>query len=117
MAEKPYTLTKLSTGWLVYWDNMTENDTGEPISIPPQMKDKTFMALGTFGGGSIGILGTLDPDQATTSNFEALDDHTGTVIAPTADDVLAVAQNCLRYAPGTPTGTSVDINVWLLCQA
>lgn len=117
MAEKSVTVTKLTGGVLYYWDNLTENDTGELVSAPPGMKDKTLMVLGSFGSGTVGLLGTLDPDETSAANMEALNDHTGTVIAMTADDVLAVAENCLQYAPSTPTGTSVDVNVWLLCQS
>lgn len=109
---------KPATGTMVVlWETVTENDTCTPITMPPGMKDKTFMAIGTFGGGSVGILGTINPSETTIANFEALDDHGGTVIAPTGDDILVVAQNCFRYAPSTPTGTSVDVDVYLMAQA
>lgn len=118
MAVISYSVSTPASGVIVVkWETVTENDTCQPYLMPPGYKDKTFMATGTWGGGSIGLRGSINPDETTVANFEPLDDHTGTVIGPTADDILVIAQNCLRYAPGTPTGTGVDLDVWMMGAA
>lgn len=115
MAVISPTSVRLSGGMLYKWETVTENDTCEPVKPSPSMNDKTFFATGTFGSGTIGLLGTLNPDETSVANFAALNDHAGNVIAESAAGAAAVAENCISYAPGTPTGSSVDLDVWLLC--
>ena len=109
------TVTKLSGGILYKWEQITENDTCKPVLPGTSFRDKTFQVTGTFGGGAIALRGTLDSTQSTVSSFAALNDYQGDPIAPTAAAILAVSENCLKIAPGTPSGTSVDIDAWLLC--
>lgn len=111
------TVTRLSGGVLYKWETITENDTCKPVFPGTSYNDKTFQATGTFGAGTIALRGTLNSAETTVTNFGALNDHAGDAIAPSAAGVFTVAENCLQYAPGTPTGTSVSINAWLLCVA
>jgi len=114
MAVKPYTVTRLSGGNLYYWDNMTESDTAAPVYVPPGYNDKTFFCNGAAGGGTIGLLGSLDPAETDVAEFAALTDPQGSAIALSDEQASVVAENMLLYAPGTPTGSSVDLNCWLL---
>lgn len=111
------TVTRITGGIIYKWETITENDTCKPVLPDPAYKDKSFQVTGTFGGGSIALRGTLDASQSTVSSFAALNDYQGDAIAPTAAAITAVAENCLKYAPGTPGGTSVDIDAWLMCTA
>lgn len=111
------TVTRLSSGYLYKWETVSENDTCKPVYPDPSMNDKTFQVTGTFGSGSVALRGTLNRDETTVSSFMALNDHAGDPIAPTAAGAFVVAENCVAYAPGTPGGTSVDVDCWLLCVA
>ena len=116
MAVISATATRLSTGGILYfWEQLSENDTAGPVYPDPTLNDKTFMITGSFGAGAVALRGTLDPDQATVSSFQALNDYDGDAIAPTAAGAHSVRENCVAYAPGTPAGTSVDVDCWLLC--
>lgn len=111
------TVTRLSSGVLYKWETVSENDTCKPVYPEPSMSDKTFQVTGTFGSGSVALRGTLDASQTTVSSFMALNDLTGEAIAPTTAGAFVVAENCIGYAPGTPGGTAVDVDCWLLCVA
>lgn len=117
MATISPTKTRLSGGVLYKWEQVSENDTCAPVLPDSALSDKTFMITGTFGSGAVALRGTIDPDQNTVTSFQALNDYQGDPIAPTAAGIFAVAENCIKYAPGTPAGTSVDVDCWLLCTA
>lgn len=112
MAEKPYTNPYNSRRVRTfYWDNLTENDTGQAVAAPEE-GDATFMVENDFGSGNVGLQGSLDPDLSAAVWVD-LHDGFGNVIQLTADGVAPVAENMHWYRPKTPTGTSVDVNCWL----
>ena len=94
------------------WETVTENDTCLPVSASDKA-DKTFMATGAFGGGNISLQGTLDPDKVT---YLIATDYGGNPITFTTDSWAAVSELALYFRPSTPSGTSVDIDAWLICR-
>jgi hypothetical protein len=74
------------------------------------------MAEGTWDSGTLGLLGSADPSEDDVGAFMPLSDVQGTTIALDADGVVGVSQNCVRYAPGTPTGSNAELDAYLLAS-
>jgi len=114
MATITPVVSRTSSGLIVKWEGVGNGDTCEPISIDVSLADKTFSATGTWDSGTIGLLGTTDPDEDDVANFQPLSDLQGAEIALDADGVVSVSQNCVRYAPSEPTGAGADLDVYLI---
>ena len=99
------------------WVTFTENDTAMPVSVNPHFSDVTVQVAGDFGSGAVGLEGSLDPTAGTdpsSADWFDLSEPIGDTIAITADGGKAVLENVLYARPKTPTGTSVDVDVYLL---
>jgi hypothetical protein len=71
----------------VIWPTVTNANTCNPISLP-EYSDKSVVVSGTFDSGSVAINGSNDG-----TNYVALHDSAGTVIALTAAGAKVVLEN------------------------
>jgi hypothetical protein len=115
MASIFATVTRLGSGILCKWSAITNSDVPQPVTIDASLSDKTFSAVGTFDSGTIGLVGSLDPNAALGA-FIALADHHGVEIAIDADGGVLVGPNVQRVAPGVPTGSNAEVDAYLLCE-
>lgn len=93
----------------VKWETITENDEGQPIRKPARADVCVHVKSGGgagFGGGNIPIEGSNDGVTWVT-----LKDLSGTALEFTAEDINTVRDNVEYIRPGSPTGTSVDLDV------
>ncbi|KKM21491.1 hypothetical protein LCGC14_1634860 [marine sediment metagenome] len=97
---------------LYLWETVTENDTCQELELP-EFSDKTIQVLGSFGGGNISIEGSIMKDSPA---FSVLNDPNGNALTKTSAAVEAVLENVWKIRPKVPTGTSVDIDVYLLVK-
>lgn len=92
------------------WLDCHEGDTCG-LAYLPEHADKTVMAIGTFGGTSIAIQGSIDPTGATTV---ALKDQSDNVIALTANGVETIVNAVFAYRPVLTGGAGTTVTVWLM---
>lgn len=89
----------------VKWETITEADVGQAVRKPARA-DVCVHVKGTFGGGNVPIEGSNDGLTWVT-----LKDIGGTAMEFTAEDINTVRDNVEFIRPGSPTGTSVDVDV------
>ena len=92
------------------WETITENDVGIAVRAPNR-SDKSVHVTGTFGSGNIPIEGSNLQDSPV---YVTLNDQSDNALALTAAGISSIAENTLWIRPGTPTGTTVDIDVYIL---
>lgn len=86
-------------GYQLVWAAMANGDTGLPVLLPGNA-DRTIQVTGTFGtGGSVALEGSNDG-----TNFFALTDPTGTVIAITSAGIKAITEACMYVRPHVTAG-------------
>jgi hypothetical protein len=101
--------------WMsVFWEELTENDTGAALYLNGRVLDAVLHVVGTGGGATLKFQGSKDG-----TNWVDLDDHTGTEIAITSSNIaddfgLATLYPFLR--PSASGGSSQDLDVYLLIQ-
>ena len=79
----------------VYWE-LGAGQEGDPLSIP-RYNDKTVHIFGTWGGASVSLLGSIDPNR---ENFGVLTDDDKTPITQSADGVpRVIVPNALSIKP------------------
>lgn len=110
--ELTYPQTRFAHGVvIVQWLNVTENDTCESYEDGGG-SDKSIHIVGSFGGGSVSLLGSNDG-----TNFPILKDLEGNAITASSEIITTVRDNVLYFKPGQPGGTSVSVNIHLLSKA
>ena len=110
MATRPADIVRDKTGQvLIQWTNITENDTGGVVDI----SDFTdvimdFEASGSFGGGSVTLLGGL-----VAANQNILTTSAGDNATLSAGGLFSIVQSPRFISIPSPTGTgaSIDVNV------
>lgn len=90
------------------WSPVTEADTCNPIEYP-KLSDKSVVVTGTFGSASIAIQGSND-----RTNFAALHDSGGTVIAITVAGAKQILENTLQIKPVTSGGTASSLTIGMM---
>lgn len=68
MAEITYSVEEIvERNWIetVVWENVTQADTCEPVKFA-EYGEVTMQVYGTFGGMTMALQGTLDPDNSGT---------------------------------------------------
>ncbi len=98
--------------WLIEWKSVTQADTCKRF-LAPAMSDGCFSVDGTFGGTSVALHGSNNPDD---TDFTALKDIFENVIGIAGGAGKAqVAENPLAYKPVLTggAGTSIDIRLLL----
>lgn len=100
-------------GFIITWPTMANGDVGQ--AIPKNFSafvDRTFQVEGTFGaGGSVAVQGSND-----STNFRALTDPQGVVIAVTAVGIKQVTEACANMRPAVTAGdgtTSVTVTAFI----
>lgn len=93
------------------WSEVAEGDTFV-AAMCSSKNDKSVQFNGSFGGGSIGVEGSLDG-----VNYHSLKDLDGNTIAATADSIFTILENILYIRPSAPQGaTGMDVNVTVLAR-
>lgn len=92
----------------VIWAAVTENDSCRAVQYP-EYADKSIQVSGTFGGASVALHGSNDG-----TNFAALNDASGTVIAITTAKIKAVLENTFQIKPVITGGAAQSLNVSML---
>jgi len=93
------------------WTLTTTDHTGQPVRAI-EFENTTFQAVGTFGGCTVIIEGSLDG-----TNFYALRDITGTGIALTSAGLQKVLESVQYIRPRlSVVGTGASITATLLCR-
>lgn len=90
------------------WANVTEADSCQAVQYP-EYADKSIQVFGTFGGASVALHGSNDG-----TNFAALNDASGTVIAITTAKIKAVLENTVQIKPVITGGASQVLTVAML---
>jgi len=93
------------------WIGVSETDTFTPVKSPAAA-EKTVQFFGSFGGGAIALLGSIDG-----TNYETMKDIENNDINPTANGIFTLRDNVVFVKPGVPAGTSVSVNISLLHKA
>lgn len=109
MATIPATTTH-GEGVLYSWPNLATNDDGTPVGLIGS-GDRTFVAFGTFGGGTVTLQGSFDQ-----TNWFTLRDPQGANIALTAAGIRAVMEAPIYVRPLVTGGTGVSISCQLLVR-
>ena len=115
MATIAVTVEDSGAGHMTYkWEGITENDEGAAVEHP-NMADKSVQVGLTggaaFGGGNIPIEGSLNGTDWVT-----LTDPQGNALTFTAAGLEQITEAVRYIRPGSPTGTSVDLDVMIHCR-
>ena len=92
------------------WSALNTGDVGDGVELPG-LSDKTVQVVGTFGGATVSIQGSLDG-----VNFSALNDPSGAAIALTAAGMVAIVQNVRFLRPSVAGGAGANLDIWLLSR-
>ena len=97
--------------WLVRWANVTESDTAGPYPVAHK-GDKSVNVYGTFGGGTVTIQGSNNPNGSAT--FSTLRDPLGNTLDTITTTALrqileAVYQLRPSFAGGLNQSLTVDL--------
>lgn len=109
---------RIKTPWdpdiLIYkWGPATENDTFEALNFGRQT-DVTMKTVGTFGGATYGLEGSLEAETDPPTLFVALKDPQGADIAHAASDSIDTVQEaCYWYRPARTAGAAVSVSIYL----
>lgn len=115
MAEIPYERIELEGHCYLYvWEDVTEADTCEPV-YHPGAADKTIQVVGTFGGATVGVKGSVQPKPA--SAFFSLSGPDGDAIALTAAGGSAILEAVNGVQPVATEGSSQEITIYLFCRS
>jgi hypothetical protein len=93
------------------WAAVTEADTFESVVVPTY-QDMSVQVGGTFGGATITIQGTLDPDEAEYSTLTSTDESSDLTF--TAIGLQVILQNTHRIRPLISGGAGTSVDVFLL---
>lgn len=87
-------------------------DTGRPVRYGGAA-DRTVQIIGTFGGATVSMEGTLE-DTATT--WMPLTDAQGNAISATANALEAITELVRQIRPVVTGGTGTNVTVLLLMR-
>lgn len=104
IAERP------AQSFLATWQGMATGDVGEPVDYVGHA-DRTVQVVGTFGGASVALEGSLDG-----SNWSTLSDAQGNAINFTAAGIEAVTEMVLYIRPKVTGGTGTSVTVMLMMR-
>ena len=114
-AQKDFTTKVHQHIWVI-----TSTDTaGAGVKIPGAA-DRTVQFLGTWGGATIQLEGSLKetPDETTGTDWFPLTDPQGNAISKSADGGEAVIENVLWVRPrATTAGSGASVTVYLLSRS
>lgn len=91
---------------------LTPGDTAVPIDLP-DLADKSFHAYGTWGGGTITLLGA---NNGTGSNGVGLRSPDSVAISFTSDSLKQVLENAQQVWPVLTGGAASSITCALLVK-
>jgi len=97
------------------WAAMGNADVGDWIQIPKD-PDKVFQVFGTFGGATVVLQGTNDPNAITTpssANPITLTDPLGNNVSFTSAGMKQVLEDPIFVRPSTSGGSGTSITVIL----
>ena len=98
---------------LYLWETLTESDTALPVSVPFSA-DRSVHVVGTFGGATITMQGT---NETAPTNYETLTNIDGTTACTfTAAALQQIEENTVWIRPSSASGSSSDVDVYLLVK-
>lgn len=122
MASVVPTITQITTLYghvTVYtWAAIGDADTCVPVPMDA-MGDRSVHVYGTFGGATISIKGSNEPNADPTlaqTNFVALHDPQGVALTMTAAKIEEVSEVTHWLVPSTASGSGSAVTVQLLCR-
>lgn len=89
----------------VFWEGLTGADTASPVDIS-HWPDRTVGVMGTFGGTTITIQGSMND-----SDYATLKDNAGAALSFTTAGIRFIVENPFYIKPVVTGGTGVDIDV------
>lgn len=95
---------------VVEWPNMANGDVGEPIALP-QMADRSVQVVGTFGGGSVTIEGSING-----TDYATLTDPQGNDLVISTGKIEAVTELVRFIRPRVTGDGTTSLNVSLLMR-
>ena len=95
------------------WEAMVTDDTIVALQISPLAAELSFHIFGTFANGTVVAIDGSNDDGTT---FTALSDGSGTAVSKTAAAVVSVREQPLEVKPTVLSGSSDDIDVWLVIR-
>lgn len=89
----------------ILWSTFTENDTGVAADCSA-FPDRTVQVVGTFGGGTIRIEGSIDG-----TNYSVLHDPQGNALDITSATIKLIAENPKLIRPRATAGAGVNVTI------
>ncbi len=95
------------------WEAMVTDDTIVALQINPLAAELNFHIFGTFANGTVVA---IDGSNDGGTTFTALSDGSGSAVSKTAAAIVSVREQPLEVKPTVLSGSSDDIDVWLLIR-
>jgi hypothetical protein len=106
----PTVLERPAQSYLAQWVGMTTGDVGDRIDYVGHA-DRTVQVVGTFGGATVTLQGSLDG-----ANWATLNDAQGQPIEITAARIEAVTEMVLFIRPIVTGGSGANVTVLLMMR-
>ncbi len=99
---------------IIKWETVTEADT--IVAYKPRTgwigHDNTVQIVGSFGGGTIAIKGSLDPDDVIPAQQLHKTDLTD--LSFTAVGIFGINEAVVRILPVRTGGSSMDVDIYFM---
>jgi len=82
---------------ITMWE-LAAGQVGEPL-VDPAAADRSIHFYGTFGGATVVLEGSNEPDETTASNYETLTDPQGNAISKASSALRAVTEMVRQVRP------------------
>ena len=96
--------------FLAAWQGLSSGDVGQAIDYVGHA-DRTVQIVGTFGGATVTLEGSLDG-----TNWATLNDAQGSPISMTSSGIEAVTEMVLYTRPKVVGGTGVSVTALLMMR-
>jgi len=96
----------------VYEWTLTDGETGDPIEVP--QSDVSVEAVGTFGGATFTLEGSMTPDPRELV-FVGARDQKDNAISLTVDGIALVLHDFYRMRPKLTGGAGASVRVRIIC--
>ena len=106
----PTVREKPAQSYLATWDGMASGDVGDHIDYIGHA-DRTVQVVGTFGGATVAIQGSLNGTEWATLN-----DAQGNPIEITAPKIEAITEMVLFIRPVVTGGSGTSVSVLLMMR-
>lgn len=102
------------TGQYVQWENLANDDTGQPVLRFSEGADKTVQVFGTFAGATLTIEGSNDPrvvTDADNAEWFTLSDPQGLPLTFTSAKGEVILESPRYIRPSVSSGAGASLTV------